>query len=113
MTQASGHNARLSERAHGILLGLAVGNLLGIPWEGQSKELIRAARPGGLADIEAIEGYPDDDDLAQALILAQACIDSRGAVDAEDLMERMWEWAETNGLGMGRLTGDVLTAYGG
>ncbi len=49
------------------MVGIGVGNLLGIPWEGRSAETIRRHNPHGVREITAREGYPDDDDLAQAL----------------------------------------------
>ena len=62
-----------------------------------------------MRDIEAKAGYPDDDDLAQAVILAAACHGAE-ALDADDLAQRFWVWGEENGLGMGRAT---LARYGG
>ena len=49
--------------------------------------------------------------MAQAIIIAEAA--ERGPLDADDLGRRFWNWAETNGLGMGGLTSDVLELYGG
>lgn len=103
----------LLERARGMMAGIAVGNLLGIPFEGWSTaEQLRETHPHGVREIEAEPGYPDDDDLAQAIILAEACSES-DALDADDLMRRFWEWGELNGAGMGGLTQAVLARYGG
>ena len=103
----------LLERARGMMAGIAVGNLLGIPFEGWSTaEQLRETHPCGVREIEAEPGYPDDDDLAQAIILAEACSEPE-ALDADDLMRRFWEWGELNGAGMGGLTRDVLYRYGG
>lgn len=98
-------------RARGLMVGIAVGNLLGIVQEGWSRRRIAAVYPDGVREIEARSGYPDDDDLAQALIVAEAA--GRGPLDPDDLGRRFWAWAETNGLGMGNLTGYVLELYGG
>ena len=38
----------LSDRARGVLLGLAVGNLLGLPVEGDRHDWIAASYPDGL-----------------------------------------------------------------
>lgn len=65
-----------------------------------------------MTEITAREGYPDDDDLAQALLLAEACLES-GQLDVADLMRRFWEWGELSGAGMGGLTRRVLGLYGG
>lgn len=103
----------LLERARGMMVGIGAGNLLGIRFEGWSTaEDLRESHPDGVREIEAEPGYPDDDDLAQAILLAEACAEF-DALDPDDLMRRLWHWAEINGAGMGNLTGDVLTRYGG
>ena len=89
------------------MVGLAAGNLLGIPCEGWPREEIRLGWPDGVRDIEAKAGYPDDDDLAQAVILAAACHGAE-ALDADDLARRFWVWGEENGLGMGHATRATL-----
>ena len=102
----------LKDRCRGLMVGLAAGNLLGIPCEGWPRAEIRIRWPDGLRDIEARAGYPDDDDLAQAVILAAA---SHGAesLNADDLARRFWVWGEENGLGMGNATAETLARYGG
>ena len=102
----------LVERARGMMVGIGVGNLLGIPWEGRSRESIARRSPGGVREITAVEGRPDDDDLAQAILLAEACIES-DRLDIADLARRFWIWGESNGAGMGGLTRAAITWYGG
>ena len=102
----------LRERARGMMVGIGVGNLLGIPWEGWSREAIEERNPGGVREMTACEGYPDDDDLAQAILLAEACIET-DSLDVSDLMRRFWVWGEMNGAGMGGSTRVVLERYGG
>ena len=100
----------LIERARGMMVGLAVGNLLGLPFEfGWSVAQLREAYPDGVREIEVQPGAPDDD-LAQAIILAEACAEF-DALDAEDLKRRLQHWARTNGAGMGNLTGEVIWRY--
>lgn len=99
------------DRERGLMVGIAAGNLLGVPIEGRSKDDVRERFPGGVRDITARPGYPDDDDLAQSLIIAEAA--EEGPLDVEDLGHRFWEWGEINGLGMGNLTSQVLTLFGG
>ena len=101
----------LTARARGLMVGIAAGNLLGIVQEGWSRRRIAGSFPDGVREIAADSGYPDDDDLAQAIIIAEAA--ERSPLDPADLGRRFWEWAETNGLGMGGLTGHVLELYGG
>ncbi len=93
------------------MVGIAAGNLLGIVQEGWSKQAVAESYPNGVREIAAAGDYPDDDDLAQAIIVAEAA--EQGPLDPDNLGRRFWEWAETNGLGMGGLTGDVLALYGG
>ena len=100
------------DRARGLMAGLAVGNLLGIVIEGWPKRHIARRYPDGVKEIEARHGYPDDDDLAQAVVIAEAAA-AGGGLDVDDLGRRFWVWGETNGLGMGGLTRDVLALYGG
>lgn len=102
----------LSERAAGLMVGIGVGNLLGIPWEGKSRARIADHNPHGVSEITAKEGFPDDDDLAQAILLAEACIEG-GDLDLDDLAGRFWEWGELNSAGMGGLTRRVLERFGG
>ena len=100
------------DRAHGLMVGIAVGNLLGVVTEGWSQRRIARAFPAGITEIAAKPGYPDDDDLAQAIEIADAAAAGDG-LDIDDLGRRFWAWAETNGLGIGGLTADVLALYGG
>ncbi len=100
------------DRARGLMAGIAVGNLLGIVVESWPRRLIAREFPEGVREIVAKPGYPDDDDLAQAIEIADAAAVS-GGLDIDDLARRFWIWAETNGGGMGGLTGDVLALYGG
>lgn len=103
----------LKDRARGVMAGLAAGNLLGIKFEfGWDANRIRRHYPNGITDIEAAPGYPDDDDLAQALALADACA-GVSRLEIEDFARRLWEWAELNGSGMGPHTRRTLRRYGG
>ena len=60
--------------------------------------------PDGVPEIAAATGYPDDDDLAQAIILPRR--PSRNRSTRTSWGRR--SWAETNGLGMAGLTDHVL-----
>ncbi len=48
--------------------GIAPGKLLGIMQEGWSRRQIPETYPDGVPEIAAANGYPDDDDLPQAII---------------------------------------------
>lgn len=104
----------MADRSRGLMVGIAVGNLLGLPYEGRrwTRAAIAAEFPDGIREIAAKSGYPDDDDLAQSIILAEAAI-AADAYDLDDLAHRLWAWAETNGAGMGGQTGHVLRLFGG
>ncbi len=100
-----------ASRARGVLVGIATGNLFGIRQEGKPRERIARTRPDGVHAIEASNGWPDDDDLAQAIVVAEAA--AEGPLRLDDLARRLWYWGEANGAGMGGLTRDALAWFGG
>lgn len=93
----------LQSRARGCLVGLAAGNMLGLP-----NEFLRRRPEVPVRDIELVElDRPWDDDLAQAFELAES-LAKHGRVDVPDLAARLVRWARTNGRGMGGQTRQVL-----
>ncbi len=93
----------------GVMLGLAVGNALGLRTESRSRLMIERHFPGGLRDIDPAErARPWDDDLAQAAILAEALLDDP-FLDVEDFASRLVRWAHENGRGIGNLTRRVIS----
>ncbi len=97
----------LSNRARGVLLGLAVGNLLGLPVEGDRHDWIAESYPDGLTEIDPREANrPMDDDLAQAVDLGEALL--AGGDYAHDLADRLVVWAREDGRGIGITTSDVI-----
>ena len=86
------------------MAGIAPGKLLGNMQEGWSRRQIPETYPDGVPEIAAATGYPDDDDLAQAIILPRR--PSRNRSTRTSWGRR--SWAETNGLGMAGLTDHVL-----
>ena len=104
----------LRDRARGLMVGIAAGNLLGLPYEfgGWDRKSIATAHPNGIREIDAERGHPDDDDLAQSILLAEASI-AADALDIDDLAHRFWNWGEVNGAGMGGLTNHALSLFGG
>ena len=98
-------------RGRGLMTGAAVGNLLGSVTEGWTSERITRQFPGGVGEIVAGEAGPDDGEVAQMIVVAEAA--AEGPLDPDDLGRRFWAWAETNGVGMGGLTRDVLALHGG
>jgi ADP-ribosylglycohydrolase len=99
----------LADRYRGTLLGVAVGNALGIPVEGASRSSIRRKWPQGVAEIDAGErARPWDDDIAQTMLLAEALL-ARPELDLDDLGARFLRWSRENGRGMGMLVGEVMS----
>ena len=98
---------RLSDRAHGVMLGLAVGNLLGLPMEGDSYGSIERHYPNGVRDIDPWEAQtPMDDDLAQAVDLGEALVGGGNYVDA--FADQLVRWRRENGRGIGITTEAVI-----
>ena len=105
--RVAGPADRLADRARGVMLGQAVGNLLGLAVEGAWFDDIRQSYPDGLRDIDPREvDRPMDDDLAQAVELGEALVDGGDYVSA--FAGRLVTWAYENGRGMGFLTASVI-----
>ena len=106
-TDAAGYTDVLADRARGAMLGLAVGNLLGLPVESQWHDDIAQWYPDGITNIDPDEAHrPMDDDLAQAVDLAESLVG--GGDYISDFAERLIVWADENGRGMGLLTSRVI-----
>ncbi|HEX6261690.1 MAG TPA: ADP-ribosylglycohydrolase family protein [Actinomycetota bacterium] len=93
------------DRARGTMVGLVVGNALGIPFEGSAGASIPAGAVGEIPESEA--DAPWDDDVALAVMLAEAAIE-RGAMEVDDLAARLLAWYRENPRGIGILTSRVL-----
>jgi ADP-ribosylglycohydrolase len=95
-------------RARGALLGLVVGNQLGVPTEGKDAQAIREAFPHGVRDLTPPpQGSPFDDDAAMTLLLA-ASLTEKGDFDAEDVAQRWVKWMNADGRGIGFTTQRAL-----
>ncbi len=93
----------LRERARGVMLGVVVGNLLGLPVEGRSRRRIQKRYPNGVRDISLVEAsQPLDDDPAQAVELAEALLEP-GHLSTR-FAARLVNWRNVNGRGMGGTT---------
>ena len=94
---------QLMDRARGVMLGVVVGNLLGLAFEGRSRERIKQLYPSGVTEIRPGEtAKPLDDDPAQSVELAEALLE--GGNLAERFAARLIAWRRLNGRGMGRTT---------
>ena len=106
---ALGCDEGLSDRARGVMLGLAVGNLLGLPVEGWGYGEIDREYPNGVVDVDPREVCcPMDDDLAQAVELSEALL--KGGDYVGEFGERLVDWARENGRGIGITTSRVISA---
>jgi ADP-ribosyl-[dinitrogen reductase] hydrolase len=95
------------DRARGTVLGLAAGNLLGLPVEGRSASSISRALPTGVWEVDPLErSRPMDDDLAQAVDLAEALLE--GGDYVANIAQRLVRWRRENGRGIGLTTSAVL-----
>ena len=91
------------DRALGVMLGVAVGNLLGLPVEGWSDQRIKERYQNGVREIRSSElSKPMDDDPAQSVELAEALLEGGDLV--ERFTARLVAWSLLNGRGMGRTT---------
>src|SRR5206468_5809588 len=109
LTASGGFDPQLLTRARGALLGLVIGNQLGVPTERLgTATAIRNAFPQGVRDLAPPpKGSPFDDDAALALLLAESLAE-RGDFDANDGAQRWLNWMEMDGRGIGVLTQRAL-----
>ncbi len=88
-------------------LGLAAGNILGIPLEGRFYFDIDDRYPGGVTETDPKEKYCQmDDDLAQAVELGEALRADGDTV--RDLAQRLVTWRHENARGIGNTTKIVV-----
>ena len=107
LDSTSGCQEGLRDRARGAMLGLAVGNLLGLPVEGWNHREIDRSYYEGVTDIDPQEAVrPMDDDLAQAVDLGEALLEGGDYIGG--FAGRLVTWARENGRGMGILTSRVI-----
>lgn len=101
----------LGERARGMLLGHAAGNVLGLPAQHLGAEAIAAQWPAGIRDVERRDtpASPWDDDVALSLILGEELLNS--PVDLRRIASRWAVWARTDGRGIGRQTRAALEYF--
>lgn len=93
----------LEDRAKGALLGLAIGDALGMPTQSMSRAQITAAYGAidGLRDAVAAQPIAPSmragsitDDTEQALMLARLLIDGRGQIDPATFAAALSEWEQ-------------------
>jgi ADP-ribosyl-[dinitrogen reductase] hydrolase len=99
----------LVSRARGALLGLVVGNQLGVPTERfGTAQAIREAFPQGVRDLAPPPaGSPFDDDAAMTLLLGESLVE-QGDFDAHAVAEWWVKWMKRDGRGIGLTTQRAL-----
>ena len=94
---------QITDRARGVMLGVVVGNLLGLPIEGRSRRRIEEEYPKGVTEIIPAEmTRPMDDDPAQSVELAEALLQDGDL--SKRFADRLITWSIVNGRGMGSTT---------
>jgi len=109
LTTPGSIDPQLLTRARGALLGLVIGNQLGVPTERLgTATAIRQAFPQGVRDLApAPTGSAFDDDAALTLLLAESLAE-RGDFDANDVAQRWVNWMKRDGRGIGLTTQRAL-----
>ena len=107
LRNSSGGARVIRDKARGALLGLAAGNLLGLPVEGLSRAGIARRYPDGIAEIDPAEAVRAmDDDLAQSVDLGEALV--AGGDFVADFAGCLVRWRQDNGRGIGVTTSAVI-----
>ena len=96
----------LVDRARGVMMGIAAGNLLGLAAEGWSHRDIAVKYPAGIRDIDPKEvARRMDDDLAQSIELAEALSNEGNTIGMLGMFaKRLIAWRRANGRGIGHTT---------
>ena len=107
----------LRDRYRGCLVGGAIGDALGRPVEGRSRQRVAEMFPDGLRDFQPWRGWRSGpvgkftDDTQLTIVVAEWLRDTGdGPLSADDLGERVAEWGLT-GRGIGAATREALWNY--
>jgi ADP-ribosyl-[dinitrogen reductase] hydrolase len=95
------------ERAVGAMLGLALGDALGAPFEFKRRDSIPTPLPAFERPWMGLPPGSTTDDTAMARNLARS-LGAQGGFDPDDLVRRHVEWYATGPPDVGNLTGKVL-----
>ena len=79
------------DRSSGALLGLAIGDALGAPFEGLERDSYPHISDFAAGGVNAVEPGAWTDDTAMAICLAESLL-ARGRIDERDLLERFLRW---------------------
>ncbi|MGZ4149379.1 MAG: ADP-ribosylglycohydrolase family protein [Actinomycetota bacterium] len=100
-----------AERAEGAILGLAVGDALGAPFEFRRRPDVPDPLPAFTLPWNGLPAGTWTDDTAMARNLWTSLLAHDGALDLDDLLARHLTWFETSPPDVGNLTRRVLTGY--
>jgi ADP-ribosyl-[dinitrogen reductase] hydrolase len=100
----------LRERVVGCVLGLAIGDALGAPFEFRRREEIPAPLPAFELPWNGRPPGSWTDDTAMARSLWRSLIDAGGSLDTTDVLERHVAWLASDPPDAGSLTRAVLRA---
>ena len=79
------------DRSVGALLGLAIGDALGAPFEGMDRDSYPRVSDYYAGGIHGVERGGWTDDTAMAICLAESLL-AHGCIDERDLLERFLRW---------------------
>lgn len=94
----------LLDRSMGALLGLAVGDALGAPYEGLARDSYPRVSEYSAAGVHGLDPGGWTDDTAMAICLAESLL-ARGGLDERDLLARFLRWYRT---GENSCTGEAV-----
>ena len=99
----------IRERAVGSVLGLALGDALGAPFESRRAHDVPSPLPAFELPWMDLPPGTWTDDTAMARNLSRSLIAERGALATNDVLHRHLEWLATHPHGVGALTRRVLS----
>jgi ADP-ribosylglycohydrolase len=79
------------DRSVGALLGLAIGDAMGAPFEGMDRDSYPRVSNYGAGGVHGVERGGWTDDTAMAICLAESLL-AHGCIDERDLLERFLRW---------------------
>src|SRR6266568_1312190 len=86
----------LRDRAVGSVLGLALGDALGAPFESRRRDRIPSPLPAFELPWMGLPPGTGTDDTAMARILVRSLIDHDGDLNVPDVRARLVDWLETD-----------------
>ena len=112
------HNSTMiQDKIKGLVFGQAIGDALGLATEFMTKQEVETFYPNGINDYKDIisDRHRDlwqrgawTDGTDQMLCILDSLLD-KGCVDLTDIASRFVNWKNTNGVGIGRQTLNILS----